>query len=88
MTPHPNTPYPRTCEFLEDLGIDPSSIPEGSITIHGYDTFDLNAKGERIYRDFEIVRTRMEWPNPLVGMTVFTLIQMDRRRGRLRGLAT
>lgn len=77
------SPYPRTCEFLADLGIDPIQVAVDGITIHGYDTFDLNAEGQRIYRDNELVRTRMEWPNPIVGMAVVALKMRD-GRGRTR----
>jgi hypothetical protein len=78
------TPYPRTCEFLVELGIDPIQVAVDGITIHGYDTFDANAEGQRIYRDNELVRTRMEWPNPLVGMTVVGLMMRDEHEKRTR----
>lgn len=73
--------YARTCEFIADIGIDPKSVSVDSITIHGYDSFDPNAEGTRILRDGELVRTRMEWPNPMVGGTVLALMLIDRKRG-------
>lgn len=73
-------PYPKTCEYLDSIGIDPKAICEDGVTLNGYDTFALDDSGGRSIVDDRYARVRRSWPTPIVGGIVIALMQKDRAR--------
>lgn len=41
------SPYPRTCAFLESIGIDPKTVAIDGFTASGYSVFMLDENGRR-----------------------------------------
>lgn len=78
-TAYPGTPYPRTCAFLESVGIDPNNVSIYGFGLLGYYTYDLDKNGHRIPEwDNSMRRTWHAWPSTEVAAEAVDAFWADR----------
>lgn len=75
--------YPRTCQYIASIGIDPTMICVDGVTLGGYFEYATDDDGKRIRDGDTLVRWVCFWPTPIVGGIVLWLMRQDRKGKRL-----